>query len=122
MPLIKCRECGNPVSTEAAACSRCGAAEPTVPFRSDVDALIAKYGPPDRDQSTEHDNPASRIPKRYLIYEAERVRAVFWPVYAPDGSYPPNYTWKLMGFENLEDSSLLTLAEAVDRLKSRKKE
>ena len=176
MALIKCRECGNPVSTEAAACPHCGAPQrpvaqqerppqkqgvgfcgcltvamiavvifwviyryvqdsgtpPTTsseqssstpapaPPSDDADVLIAKYGSPDREETTARDFPRPPIPTRFLIYDAERVRAV----YVPDGKEgePPPYKWKLMGFQDSQDNSVLTPAEAVDRLKNRKKQ
>jgi hypothetical protein len=180
MALIKCRECGGSVSTEAAACPHCGAPQRTVPPpspqrpviqqqprqkkgmglggclmvliaigtvswfitrysqefgktpapseqsgsspaatrpRDDVDVFIAKYGPPDREETTEHDSPRPPIVSRFLIYEAERVRAA----YVPDGKAgdPPPYKWKLVGFQDSQDNSVLKPAEAVERLKNR---
>src|SRR5207247_662522 len=47
--------------------------------RDDVDLLISKYGPPDSQDSTDHDVPRPLFPTRLLVYEAEHVRAVYLP-------------------------------------------
>jgi hypothetical protein len=188
MALIKCRECGNQVSTEAATCPHCGAPQRVVPPqlpptivvqhqppppqkkgigffsgclivllalvtigiissaimqatresdssslassssspapaqpRDDVELFIAKYGPPDREDSTQHDSPRPPIVTRFLIYDAERVRAVYVPD-AKVGTPPPYRRWKLMGFQDSQDNSVIRVADVDERLKNRKRQ
>ena len=86
----------------------------------DIGVLIAKYGAPDKGDSTAADNPRPPIVTRFLIYEAEHVRAVYVPD-AKVGDPPPYARWKLVGFQDSRDNHVLDPSEIVERLKGRKK-
>jgi hypothetical protein len=97
------------------ACTTVSAADfPTV----HPDSVIAKYGRPDRVESTEHDRPRPPIVTRMLEYRKERVRFVFFPD-APAGSPPPYRSWKLMGVQDTRDNSVLTASETTRRMSGR---
>ncbi len=82
------------------------------------DSVIAKYGKPDRIDSTEYDRPRPPIVTRALEYRKERVRFVFFPD-APVGSPPPYRSWKLMGMQDTRDNSVLSAGEVTRRMRSR---
>ncbi len=85
----------------------------------DLELFISKYGPPDSQDSTEHDRPRPPIVTRFLIYDAEHVRAVYVPD-AKVGTRPPYRRWKLMGFQDSRDNSVLRASEVDERLNNRK--
>ena len=78
----------------------------------------ARYGKPDRVDSTEYDSPRPLIVTRLLDYKSERVRFVFFPD-APVGSGPPYTTWKLMGMLDTKTKTTLTAAEVERRMSGR---
>lgn len=97
------------------ACTTAGAADfPTV----HPDSVIAKYGKPDRVDSTEYDRPRPLIVTRMLEYRKERVRFVFFPG-ASVGSPPPYRSWKLMGIQDTRDNSVLSASETTRRMSGR---
>lgn len=82
------------------------------------DEVIAKYGKPDRVESTEYERPRPPIVTRALEYRKERVRFVFFPD-AAVGSPPPYGRWKLMGMQDPRDNSVLSAAEVTRRMSGR---
>lgn len=86
----------------------------------DAEFFISKYGPPDKQDSTDNDVPRPEIPTRFLVYEPEHVRVVYIPD-AKIGDAPP-YRWKLVGFQDDRDNSVLTVEEARARLKDRQRQ
>lgn len=82
------------------------------------DSVVAKYGKPDRVESTEYDRPRPPIVTRMLVYRKQRVRFVFFPD-APVGSPPPYSSWKLMGAQDTRDNSVLSAAEVTRRMSGR---
>jgi hypothetical protein len=86
----------------------------------DLSLLIAKYGAPDVDDSTQNDDPRPPMVTRWIVFKKERVRATYLAD-APPGSSPPFDKWKLIGFQDERSKEPLTAAEATGRLKSRAK-
>ncbi len=86
----------------------------------DAELFISQHGPPDKQDSTDYDVPRPPIPSRFLVYEAEHVRVL----YIPDAKVgePPPYKWKLVGFQDDRDNRVLQPAEAVERLKGRRRQ
>lgn len=72
----------------------------------DLTVFLARFGPPTYDQTTAYDNPRPPIPTRWLIYRAERVKALYVPGDARMGDPPPYNVWKLAGFSDLNDEPL----------------
>ena len=86
----------------------------------DPNAVVAKYGKPDRIQSTEYDKPRPPQVTRMLEYRKESVRFML-VADAPIGSPPPYKTWKLMGLQDMRYNSVISQAEADKRLAYRVK-
>lgn len=79
----------------------------------DAAEIIRRLGKPDRDDSTEHDQPRPPIVTRFLDYTRRGVRVMLVPA-NPIGS-PPPYNWKLFGFVDLKTQKRLTPEEAARR-------
>ena len=86
----------------------------------DLSLLEQKYGAPDIDDSTEHDNPRPPIVSRLITYKKEHVRAAYIPD-AQEGADPPYANWKFIGFQDPRNNEVLSAAEATKRLKNRAK-
>ena len=86
----------------------------------DPSEIIAKYGKPDRIQSTEYDKPRPPMVTRMLEYRKEGVRFAFLAD-APVGSPPPYKSWRLLGTQNPRDNKVLTAEEAERRMLPRLK-
>ena len=82
--------------------------------------FVAKYGKPDQIRSTEYDKPRPPFVTKMLEYKKENVRIVLL-ANVPMGTPPPYNSWKLMGYQDTRDNSVLKLPEAEQRLASRKK-
>lgn len=82
--------------------------------------IVAKYGKPDRTQSTEHDRPRPPFVTRMLEYKKEHVRFTFLPT-APMGSPPPYKSWYLLGTQDPRDNSVIASDEAARRMQMRVK-
>jgi hypothetical protein len=90
------------------------------PVGDDAAYFIWKYGPPDLDESTEHEQPRPPMVTRWLTYRNERVRMVYYPDAKP-GSPPPYKGWKLMGALDLDQDQTLSPDEIVRRMAPRKR-
>ena len=86
----------------------------TAALADDASEIIRRYGKPDRDDSTEHDQPRPPIVTRFLDYTRRGVRIMLVPT-NPIGS-PPPYSWKLFGFVDLRTERRITPEEAARRL------
>ena len=86
----------------------------------DSSEVIAKYGKPDRIQSTEYDKPRPPMVTRMLEYRKEGVRFAFLAD-APIGSPPPYKSWRLLGTQNPRDNKVMTSEEAERRMLPRLK-
>lgn len=78
----------------------------------DLTLFISRYGPPDSEQSSENEVPRPPIVTRWLIYQKENIRAVYFPD-APVGSPPPYKKWKLIGFQHHTTNEVIRPAEVV---------
>ena len=82
--------------------------------------FITKFGKPDQVRSTENDKPRPPFVTKMLEYRKENVRVVLL-ANAPLGSPPPYSSWKLMGYRDPRDNTVLKVEEAERRLAGRKK-
>jgi hypothetical protein len=89
--------------------------------REDVQAFIAIYGTPDKEDTTAYDTPRPPMVSRFLIYESEHVRVLCIPD-AKVGEPPPYKGWILIGFEDTRDDHVIKRPEVDERLKKRKKQ
>lgn len=89
----------------------------TVAPRDDYEVIVQRFGPPDADDSTDHDVPRPPIPSRWITYEQEHVRFVFIPD-AKLGDAPP-YRWRLAGTTDPRNREPIAPAVAVKRLAAR---
>lgn len=102
--------------------SRSSKTVPEVPagVHDDVSVFISKYGPPDKEDTTERDQPRPPIVSRWLDYEPERVRALYYAD-VPVGTPPPYSHWKLAGFTDPVANVALSPEEVVRRMEGRKR-
>ena len=82
--------------------------------------IIAKYGKPDRIKSTEYDKPRPPLVTRMLEYKKESVRFTLL-ANSPVGSPPPYSSWKLIGFQDPRDNSVISAEEVERRMRGRQK-
>jgi len=92
------------------------ASEPSDEFR----AIIAKYGSPDRDDSTENDSPRPVVVTRFIEYRPENVKIAFVPV-GKVTDQPPYRAWKVIGYAGINPEAKISSEEATERLKRRAK-
>lgn len=91
-------------------------AELRLPARGDPPSdLIARFGAPDMDDSTERDVPRPPMVTRFLTWKKANVRAAYIAD-AQMGEPPPYKGWRLIGFTDAESVAAITSAEAVRRL------
>jgi hypothetical protein len=113
------RACVGGTGTEAQAATSAGGAGTatsrlaagSATARDDLDLFIKRYGKPDEDDSTLHDNPRPPIVTRFLRYKKEGVKAVY--VYERDGS------WKLVAFADARSGKPISPDQAAERMKKR---
>jgi hypothetical protein len=110
------RACVGGSGTEAQAAPSVGGAATAVAqgnttAKDDLDLFIKRYGRPDEDDSTLHDNPRPPIVTRFLRYKKEGVKAAY--VSQSDGS------WKLVAFADLRSGKPITPEQALERMKKR---
>lgn len=84
----------------------------------DPKAIVAKYGNPDRIQSTEYDKPRPPFVTRMIEYKKENVRFSLL-ANAPIGSPPPYTSWKLLGFQDPRDNKVISADEVEKRMANR---
>ncbi len=82
--------------------------------------IIAKYGMPDRTQSTEKDKPRPPIVTRFLDYSKEKVRFVL-VADVPVGQPPPYEHWLLFAITDPTTNKRLDPDEVKRRLAARTK-
>jgi hypothetical protein len=97
-----------------------GGSQSPAPSRpaDDLDVFKSRYGQPDVEDSSENESPRPPIVTKWIIYKKEHVRATYVPGNGHVGD-PPPYTWKLIGFQDPRDNSVLRPAEVVNRMKAR---
>lgn len=82
--------------------------------------IIAKYGKPDRIESTEYDKPRPPLVTRMLEYRKENVRFAFL-ANAPVGLPPPYKSWYLMGTQDPRSNAVISAEDAAIRMRNRVK-
>jgi hypothetical protein len=80
--------------------------------------IIAKYGKPERDDSTENDVPRPPIVTRFVEYRPEDVKIAFVPL-GKLGDSPPFSGWKVIGYIDIGTDTKISRSEAFERLSSR---
>jgi len=85
--------------------------------RDDYELIVGRFGPPDAQDSTDHDVPRPTIHSRWITYQKEHVRFVFVPD-AKLGDAPP-YLWKLVGTTDPRTKQPISPDVAVARLAAR---
>lgn len=86
----------------------------------DPSTIVAKYGKPDRVQSTEYDKPRPPFVTRMIEYRKENVRFSLL-ANAPIGSPPPYKSWKLIGFQDPRNNKVISADEVEKRMTKRVK-
>lgn len=80
-----------------------------------VYGVMREYGRPDRDESTEHEDPRPPLVIRQIEYRNIDVRLVFVPE-AYLGDPPPYSGWKFTGSTGISNGQVLTQRELEARL------
>ena len=86
-------------------------------WADDASELIRRLGRPDRDDSTENDQPRPPVVSRWLDYRRQNVRVMLVPTNRVGD--PPPYTWKLLGFVDLATRQKLSPDEVARRFGGR---
>ena len=80
--------------------------------------IIAKFGKPERDDSTENDMPRPPIVTRLVEYLPENIKIIFVPT-GKFGDSPPFSGWKVMGYIDVGTDNKMSSTEVSERLRSR---
>jgi hypothetical protein len=84
---------------------------------STASQVIALYGAPDVDDSTEHDNPPPPMLSRWMDYRRANVRLLFFPSGRGGGlRRPPIDEWTVVGCVDLAAQKKISTDEAARRL------
>jgi hypothetical protein len=86
-------------------------------WADDASKIIARLGRPDKDDSTEYDQPRPPVVSRWLDYTKQKVRV--WLVPTNRVGDPPPYTWKLLGFFDITKQQLISPDEVARRFGGR---
>jgi len=89
----------------------------TAAWADDASEIIKRLGRPDKDDSTEYDQPRPPVVTRWLDYTRQNVRVMLVP--ANRVGDPPPYTWKLMGFTDLARQQKISPDEVARRFGGR---
>jgi hypothetical protein len=89
----------------------------TAAWADDASEIIKRLGRPDRDDSTEYDQPRPPVVTRWLDYTRQNVRVMLVPTNKVGD--PPPYSWKLMGFMDLARQQKLSPEEVARRFGGR---
>jgi hypothetical protein len=84
----------------------------------DYGPIIAKYGKPERDDSTEHDVPRPPIVTRFVEYRPQNVKIAFVPI-GKMGDPPPYLGWKVIGYIETSTNSKISNRVAAKLLEPR---
>lgn len=84
----------------------------------DPNAIIKKYGKPDRITSSEYEKPRPPFVTKMIEYKKENVRFTLL-ANAPIGSPPPYKSWILFGFQDPRDNKVISVEEVEKRLSNR---
>jgi hypothetical protein len=81
--------------------------------------IVAKYGRPERDDdSTQYHASRPPIVTRLIEYRVENVRISFAPT-GRFGDPPPNDSWKLIGYIDINTNTKISSAAVAKRLELR---
>lgn len=80
--------------------------------------IIAMYGRPEKDDSTENDIPRPAIVTRFIEYRPENVKIAFVPI-AKLGAPPPYKKWNVIGYIDMKTDTKMSKQDAAERLKTR---
>ena len=83
-------------------------------------AVLAAYGTPERDDSTEYDDPRPPVVTRLIEYRPENVKIAL-VVNARLGDPPPYASWKIIGCIDINTDTRMSIEEAAKRLQRRMK-
>lgn len=86
----------------------------------EYEAILAKYGRPERDDSTEYDTPRPPIVTRFVEYRPENVKIAFIPI-GRAGEPPPYHAWKVVGYIDMNSNMKMSNWEAANKLARRAK-
>src|SRR4051812_14741037 len=89
----------------------------TAAWADDASEIIKRLGRPDKDDSTEYDQPRPPVVTRWLDYRRQNVRVLLVPTNRVGD--PPPYTWKLLGFADLAKQQKLSPEEVARRFGER---
>jgi hypothetical protein len=126
LPAIGCGlalSCSGPIETPTASSLPTGIVDDRLKVSNPSDEygdIIAKYGRPERDDSTEYDTPRPPIVTRIVEYRPENVKIAFIPV-GKVGEPPPYYAWKIIGYIDINTNTKMLSEEAAARLGRRSK-
>jgi len=81
-------------------------------------AILAAYGKPERDDSTEYDDPRPVAVTRILEYRPQNVKIALVPN-ARLGDPPPYASWKIVGCIDINTNTKMSIEEATQRLSER---
>jgi hypothetical protein len=88
------------------------------PTKDQAPLALARYGKPDRDDSTAYDQPRPPVVTRLFDYRKAGVEAAFG---ARDSMRkPPPYTWLLFGFLDTASKEAISFEEGDRRLRAAK--
>jgi hypothetical protein len=82
--------------------------------------IVAMYGRPERDDSTENDVPQPTIVTRFIEYRPENVKIVFVPI-AKFGEPPPYLKWNVIGYIDMDTNTKMSKYQVAERLQSRRR-
>ena len=89
----------------------------TAAWADDASEIIKRLGRPDKDDSTEYDQPRPPVVTRWLDYTRQNVRVMLVPTNKVGD--PPPYSWKLMGFMDLTRQQKISPEEVARRFGGR---
>jgi hypothetical protein len=86
--------------------------------RDDGPVVLRRYGKPDADDSTAHDDPRPPLVTRWMDYRKAGVRVLLGANESMRG--PPPYTWLLIGFVDIASDQAISFEKGDARLKAAK--
>lgn len=98
-------------------------ARPASDGKDEFQIFVDRYGPPDRDDSTQYDSPRPPLVTRIIEYQPEGIKIAFYPI-STVGQASPYAGWKVLGYIDTRSNSKIDAEEAAiglqDRLKRRR--
>ncbi len=86
---------------------------------NDAELLLYRCGKPDKDDSTENDNPRPPIPSRIIEYRKPKLRFAYAPGVDTRLGDPPPYKWKMLGIVDLRTNKAVSAAQLESVLSKR---